>query len=89
MRNSISHPKNDFEGIHSHIPTKLLCLSPEKKKKCTREIALLSGGSSYERAQIGQGHFGAKNATPTAKGQGEYYQTHATIEVRHLFSEVP
>ena len=29
MRNSISHPKNDFEGIRSHNPTKLLCLSPQ------------------------------------------------------------
>ena len=34
MRNSISHPKNDFEGIRSHNPTKLLCLS--SKKKCAR-----------------------------------------------------
>ena len=29
MRNSISHPKNDFEGIRSQNPTNLLCLSPK------------------------------------------------------------
>ena len=46
MRNSISHPKNDLEGIRSHNPTKLLCLSP--KSKCTREISSLTGSSSHE-----------------------------------------
>ena len=46
MRNSISHTKNDFEGIRSHNPTKLLCLSP---KICgTREITSLTGTSSHE-----------------------------------------
>ena len=31
MRNSISHPiLHDFEGIRSHNPTKLPCLSPKK-----------------------------------------------------------
>ena len=41
MRNSIPHPKNDFEGIRSHNPTKLLyalvqkynVLMKRKKKK--------------------------------------------------------
>ena len=37
--------KNDLEGTRSHIPTKLLCLSP--KTICTREIALLTGSSSH------------------------------------------
>ena len=29
MRNSISHPNNDLEGIRSHKPTKFLCLNPK------------------------------------------------------------
>ena len=29
MRSSVSHSKTNFEGIRSHNPTKLLCLSPE------------------------------------------------------------
>ena len=39
VRNSISHSKNDFEGIRSHNPTKLLRLNPQLK--CTREISSL------------------------------------------------
>ena len=46
MRHSISHPNNDFEGIRSHNPTKLPCLSP--KNKCTRENNSLAGSSPHE-----------------------------------------
>ena len=46
MRHSISHPNNDFEGIRSHNPTKLTCLSP--KNKCTRENNSLAGSSPHE-----------------------------------------
>ena len=46
MRNSISHAKHDFEGIRSHNPTKLLCLSP--KIESTLEISFMTGSSSRE-----------------------------------------
>ena len=58
MRNSISHPKNAFEGIRSRNSTKLLCLSPEKKK-CAREITSLAGSYSHEELNLDQGLFGA------------------------------
>ena len=61
MRNSISHPKNDFEGIGSHNPTKLPCLSP--KKSCTREITLMTGSSSHEELNC-QGTFCRRRCNP-------------------------
>ena len=45
MRNAMPHPKNDFEGIRSHIPTKLKHLNP--KNICTREISLPTGSCSH------------------------------------------
>ena len=65
MRNSISHPKNVFEGIRLHYPTKLLCLSP--KNKCAREITSLTGSSSHEELNR-PGTFGAKSATHVYRG---------------------
>ena len=48
MWNSISHPTlQDFEGIRSHNPTTLLCLSP-KTTQYAREIASLTGRSSHK-----------------------------------------
>ena len=38
MRNSIYHPKNDSEGIRSHNPTKLLCLSRKKKRTLVNNV---------------------------------------------------
>ena len=61
MRNSISHPKNDFEGIRSHNPPELLCLSTTPT--CTREIALLTGSSSHEELNW-PGTFWRKNCNP-------------------------
>ena len=61
MRNSISHPEYDFEGIQSHNPTKLLCLSP--KLKCTRGISSLTGSSSHEELAL-PGTFLAQNVQP-------------------------
>ena len=57
-------PKINFEGIRSHNPTNLLCLSP--KKLCTREITSLTGSSSLEELNRTEGipFFGTKNATP-------------------------
>ena len=45
MRNSIYHAKNDFGGIRSHNPTKLLCVSA--KIQCTRDFFSLTGSSSH------------------------------------------
>ena len=59
----IAHPKNDLEGIRSHNPAKLLCLS-SPKTICGREIA----DSSTSREELnwpGIPFFGAKSATPT------------------------
>ena len=61
MRNSLSHPKNDFEGIRSHIPTKLLRLS--LVNICIREIAQLTGSSPHWSSND-QGLFGARPVTP-------------------------
>ena len=61
MRNSISHTKNDFEGIRSHNPSKLLCLSP--KICCTREITSLTGSSSHEELNR-PGTFWRKTCNP-------------------------
>ena len=63
MRNPISHQKNDFEGIRSHNPTKLLCLSP--KIYCAREITLLTGSPPHEELNRAQGLFGPKRTTLT------------------------
>ena len=46
MRTSISHPKDDPEGIRSRNPTKLLYLSPNTHD--TRNITTLTGSSSVE-----------------------------------------
>ena len=67
MRSLISHPNNEFEGIHicSRNTTKLLCLSP--KTKCTREITSLTGSSSHDELDRDRGRFGAKRATPAVR----------------------
>ena len=35
---SLARPNHDFEGIRSHNPTELLCLTVALKQNCTREI---------------------------------------------------
>ena len=52
MRNSISHPNNDLEGIHSVAQPDQASLSrsPEKTTS-TREITSLTGSSSHEATQ--------------------------------------
>ena len=54
MRSSISHPKNDFEGIISRNPTKFLCPSPIimlviiQQIILTRKMIRPTGSSSVE-----------------------------------------
>ena len=41
MGSLISQPKHDLEGIRSHNPTKLRCLTFSPKNICTREVTWL------------------------------------------------
>ena len=67
MRNSISHPiLRDLEDVRSHIPTKLLWLSP--KTICTLEIALLTGSSSHEELNWPGTSLTKKNDNPYRGG---------------------
>ena len=68
---NISPPKNDFEGIRSHNPTKPLhaLLTVLKQHAFTREIASQTGSSSHEElywpGTIWRNH---TTATPTYRG---------------------
>ena len=63
----MSPPKNHFEGVRSHSPTKLVCLS-SPKTMCAREIPSLTGYNySLEVAQSARDFFGARKATPAVR----------------------
>ena len=78
MGSSISHSKNNFEGIRSHNPTKLLCplvlkkYSSKYETKRTREITSLTGSSSHEELNrpgtLWPNHTPSTTATPTTEG---------------------
>ena len=70
MRNSISHPKNDFEGIHSHIPTKLLCLSPEKKKNVLVKLLYYPVVPHMRELKLARGILAQKMQPLLQRGRG-------------------
>ena len=63
MRNSVTHPKNDFEGIRSHKQPDQASRLKQKKNVLVKRLHWPA--VPQMRKSIGRGFFGAKIATPT------------------------